>query len=192
MDGQSGVGWKVTSETTVYDCSPWIKLCRQEIELPNGKKVNDYHRIVLPDFAVMYVETGAGEVIVERQYKHGVGKVTLTLPAGLLNKGENPMEAAQRELLEETGYEAEGWEFLGSFVQNSNYGGSKAHMYRARNARRVAKPNSGDLEEMEILLMKPEAVMAALRKNEFHVAIFAATIAMATHPGMGRGGSSAD
>jgi ADP-ribose pyrophosphatase len=154
----------------------------QRVRLPDGRVVDDYHRILLPDYSVMYVETEDGRVVVERQYKHGVGDVTLTLPAGLLKAGEDPLEGARRELLEETGYEASNWGCLGQFVQNSNYGGSRAHVYRATGARRVAEPDAGDLEHIEIVLMTRHELFQALRANRVQVTSFAATIALATHP----------
>ena len=145
--------WEVLGRRAVYSCPPWMTVELHTVRLPDGRIVEDYHRIVLPDYSVMYVETSDGRVVVERQYKHGVGHATLTLPAGLISPGEEPVVGARRELLEETGYEADGWESLGTFVQNSNYAGSRAHVFRARNARRVAEPDSGDLEHIEIVLM---------------------------------------
>lgn len=179
--------WEVIQSRQVYSCPPWISLELQQIRLPDGRMVDDYHRIILPDYSVMFVETEDGRVVVERQYKHGVGAVTLTLPGGLVSPGEDPLIGAQRELLEETGYEAEHWRSLGSYVQNSNYAGSRGHLYAARNARWVREPNSGDLENIEILLLSREELLAAVQRNEVEVTSFVAAIALATHPGLSVG-----
>src|SRR5262245_60957605 len=118
--------WEIVDRRAVYACPPWITVELQQIRLPDGRLIDDYHRSLLPDYAVMFVETADGHVVVEKQYKHGVGAVTLTLPAGLMKPEEDPLLAAKRELLEETGYEASEWRCLGQFVQNSNYAGSRA------------------------------------------------------------------
>lgn len=174
--------WQVQHRQAVYACPPWITVERQRIRLPEGKIVEDYHQVLLPDYCVMYVETPEGLILVERQYKHGVGDITLTLPAGLIKPDEDPLLAAKRELLEETGFEATDWRPMGKFVQNANYGGSRAHLYAAKNARKVAEADSGDLEHIELVLMPRAEVFAALRENRFQVTSFAATIALATHP----------
>lgn len=178
--------WEILSRQAVYDASPWIRVERQRILLPDGRVVDDYHQLLLPDYAIVYAETADGQVIMQRQYKHGVGKVTLTLPGGLIRKGEDVLLGAQRELLEETGYEAPDWRFLGQFVQNSNYGGSRGHLYAARNAKWVVAADPGDLEEIEVVMMSRADVLAALARNEIEVSSFAAAIAMATHPALDR------
>ena len=149
--------------------------------------VNDCHQLSMPEYTVVFAETDDGRVIVERQYRHGIGEVTLMLPAGLKEEGEEPVQAAQRELLEETGYAAREWKQLGSFVPNSNYGCGKAHLFHAHAAYRVKEPNAGDLEEIEILLMTPEELLQAVRSGEVLSMSVAAAIAMATNPRLAKG-----
>ena len=69
------------------------------------------------DFAVVVAVTEQGELVIERQYRHGIEKVIWELPAGAIEPGEDPQEAAKRELLEETGYKAEKLEFCLSWHQ---------------------------------------------------------------------------
>lgn len=174
--------WEVLNSCEVFVASPWIKVSVEQVRLPDGRVVDDYHQIVLGESAVIFAQTRDGRVIMERQYKHGIGKVTLVLPAGLIEDGENAMVAAQRELLEETGYTSDDWCPLGSFVAHGNYSCFKLHVFMARNAQRVAKPHSGDLEDMEIVLMKPEAILNAIREGEITLLGTVATIALATNP----------
>jgi ADP-ribose pyrophosphatase len=176
------LAWEVLSTRTIYSAPPWVTLSLQQVCLPDGRVILDYHRLQLPEYCVVFAETIEGRVIVERQYKHGVGAVTLMLPAGLIEPGEAPLKAAQRELLEETGYQAADWQLLGSFVPNSNYGCGKAHLYLARQARRIAEPDAGDLEEMEILLLARDELFAAVRGGQIHATSVVAAIALATHP----------
>jgi ADP-ribose pyrophosphatase len=174
--------WQIFSERPVYEANPWMQVSVQQLRLPDGRTIDDYHQIRLTDFAVVYAETADGRVLVERQYKHGIGQVTLTLPAGMVEQGEDPLEGARRELLEETGYVADDWRNLGSYVVNSNYGCGRAYLFAARNARCVAAPNSGDLEEMTVELMPVADLILAARKGEVVALSSATALAMATHP----------
>ena len=174
--------WEVLKNQELFVAEPWIKLSVQQVRLPDGRVVNDYYQIRLPEFTVIFAQTAGGGVIMERLYKHGVGEVSLVLPAGLIENGEDPLAAAQRELLEETGYTSDDWQPLGSFVEHGSYGCGKAHLFVARNAQQVADPDSGDLEDMEIILMKPEDVVNAICNGDVALLGTVAVIALATNP----------
>lgn len=112
--------------------------------------------------------------------------ISLVLPSGVIEKGERPEEAARRELLEETGYAAEQWRSLGSYVGDANYGMGRAHLFVAEGARPVGQPNSGDLEEMEVMLMSVAELLAAVRKGAVASLPVVAPMALATHPVLGK------
>jgi ADP-ribose pyrophosphatase len=159
--------WQVLDDVEVYSAPPWIKVHRQRVRLPNGRIVDSYHQIVLPDYAIIAAQTADGKFIVERQYKHGIGTASLILPGGVIDRGEKPRNAAKRELLEETGYEADGWREIGVYVSSSNYGCGRAHVFSSRNARKITEPNSGDLEDMEIVLLDASGLLRAVRSGKF-------------------------
>ena len=98
---------------------------------------------------------------------------------GYLDEGEQPLEAARRELLEETGYEAEEWRPLGRYAVDANRGCGVGHLFLAIGARKVAEPAADDLEEQELLTLTREQVETALAAGEFEVMSWAATMALA-------------
>ena len=119
------------------------------------------------------------QVILIRQYKHGPRRVGLHVPGGYLASGENPLETARRELLEETGYASDRWRSLGSYTCNANQGCGRAHLFAATHARRVTAPKPGDLEQMEVVLLSREAVSAALAGGQVHTIDNAAALLLA-------------
>lgn len=174
--------WQTLSSEDVYVSEPWLKLSVEQIRLPDGHIVNGYHRVQMQDYATIFAQVPDSRVIVLRQYKHGVGRVSLMLPGGGIHDSEDPLETAKRELLEETGYTAENWQHLTSFVSSANYRCSHGHIFTACNAQQVAAPNSGDLEEMETVLMTPTDLMTAVKQGEVVVLGAIAAIALALNP----------
>ena len=159
--------WKVRGETELLDASPFLKVSAQRIELPDGRIIDNFYQLAMPDFAAILAESEDGRIVVLRCYRHGVRRVCLTVPGGHLAPGEDPLAAAKRELLEETGYEGHEWHSLGQFVTNANHRCQTAHFFRARGCRKVRAASSGDLEESEVLLMRRAEVLAAFRAGEF-------------------------
>lgn len=173
--------WETIENKDLLVRDPWVKLSVQTVLLPNGNVVDDYYQIRLPEYAVVFAETTDGRVIIERQYKHGVGESSLVLPSGLIELGEAPLDAAQRELLEETGYSANDWRYIGGFVVNGNYGCGKAHIFIAHNASQVNEPNSGDLETITVLTMSLSEILEATYSGQVKVLSSAAAIALASN-----------
>ncbi len=171
--------WQVLKTSEVFSAEPWLTLSVQQVRVPDGRVIDDFYQLALPDFIVVFAETVPGDVIMIRQYKHGARRTSLTLPGGLVEKGEAPEEAAKRELLEETGYQADSWKSLGSYVVNGNLGCGKGYFFMAAGAEQVQEPASGDLETMEIELLTPGRLREALRNGEVMLLNHAAAIAMA-------------
>jgi 8-oxo-dGTP pyrophosphatase MutT (NUDIX family) len=94
--------WAVLSKQEVFDGSPWLRVFAEKLRLPDGREIESFYRLEMPDYAVIFATVG-DRIVVQRNYKHGPARVGLHLPAGYLEPDEEPLAAAQRELLEETG-----------------------------------------------------------------------------------------
>lgn len=171
--------WTVLERHEIYEALPWLRLEKEKVRLPNGRVIDDYHRLTLPDFVVAFAETRDHQYVVISQYKHAVGHASLTFPGGQVEKDETPLEAVSRELLEETGYVASNWRCLGAFTVNGNLGCGRGHFYVSNNAERNRAPCSGDLEAMEIKLMSKEMLLAAFANAEFVLLNHASLLALA-------------
>ncbi|WP_431859971.1 NUDIX hydrolase [Azospirillum sp.] len=178
--------WRVAASRDLLDASPFLKVRVESIELPDGRRIDDYYQLEMPSFACIFAETEDGRVITCRQYRHGPRRISLVFPGGHLNASEDPLEAAKRELLEETGYEGAEWQDLGAYMVNSNQGGPVSHMFRAIGCRKVAEPDADDLEESEVLFLTRAELMEAAGRGEFALLTQIALFAMVTNADLTR------
>lgn len=175
--------WEVLSSEERLTIDPWLTVRTETIRLPNGRQVENFVQLEQPDFVCIYPETADGRVICLRQYRHGPRRECLTFPGGHLDHSDERLVAcAQRELLEETGYVAAAWIYLGGYVVNANARGAVSHMFRATGCRQVAEPDSGDLEDSRIELLTPAEITAAAGRGEMPIITQIALLTMATHP----------
>jgi len=172
--------WKVLSEEVVYDYPPYIRVEKQKVLLPDGRRIEDYHKLVMPSFCVICALTEASELILLRGYKHGIGRIELSLPGGFIEPNEDPLLAAKRELIEETGHTAEEWQPLGDFIPHGNYRCGRAYVFIAKKSRRVQNPSSGDLETTEVEAVKMEKMQESIRDGEISSLSSVAAIGLAT------------
>lgn len=171
--------WRVLDQRTLVDRRPWYRIDEQRVELPDGRVIDGYAQMRLRDYAIVVALTEDDHLLVERMYKHGPGRVVLDLVAGLVEDSERPADAAKRELREETGYESERWTSLGSYVVNSNYGCGRMHAFLATDAKQTLRPDSPDLEEMELMLLPFREAVDRLLQGKVELLSAAAAIALA-------------
>lgn len=152
--------WETLRRRVLLEKPPHLTVFADDVRLPNGTVVQDYLRLEMPDFVVVVPVNKAGQIGLIRSYKRGVGSIDVQPPAGMIEPGEAPAEAARRELLEETGCSASAWRSLGSYVIMGNLRGGMAHIYLAEGAETMQAPDSGDLEEQEVLWLVRDHVKA--------------------------------
>ena len=89
---------------------PWLTVRRDSLKLPNGKLNPEFYVLEYPSWVNVTAITEDGMFVMIRQYRHGLGQVGIELCAGVVEEGEAPLDAARRELEEETGYTGGEWE----------------------------------------------------------------------------------
>lgn len=171
--------WRTRSRRTLVDLSPWLSVEARVVELPDGRVIDDWPWVESREFANVVAVTEDGLFLVFRQTKFAVAGLTLGPVGGYLEPDEDPLEAAKRELLEETGHEAANWTSLGRYPVDGNRGCGVGYLYLAKGARKVAEPSADDLEEQELLTMTRDEVEAALLAGRFGVLSWAAVVALA-------------
>src|SRR5512139_758603 len=108
--------WKTISRRVVLEQPPFLTVEEHEVELPDGRVIPDWPWIITPNFINVVAVTTEGKCLLFRQGKYALDDLSLAPVGGYLESGEEPLSAARRELLEETGYTATGWTDLGRYT----------------------------------------------------------------------------
>ena len=114
------------------------------------------------DWVNVVALTADGQIVLVRQFRHGAERITLEVPGGVIDAGEDPAAAAARELLEETGYAGGPPVHLGTVDPNPAIQSNRCHTYRIDGCARVAEPELDPGEDIEVVTMPAEDVDAAV------------------------------
>jgi ADP-ribose pyrophosphatase len=171
--------WRRLASRLLLDRSPWLRVFADDVELPDGRRIEGYLRVDGRPYAAVFAVTEDQRAVFIRGYKYGPNRGCVQLPAGYLEEGEAPEAAARRELLEETGYQAQQWEDLGACYPDGNRGFGVAHFFLARAARAVQAPDSGDLEEVTVRTVPLAEIPALLASGEMVELSSVACVALA-------------
>lgn len=143
--------WKILRSRYLLN-RPWMRLREDAVERPDGAPM-DVHIVEYPDWTCVVPLTDDGRLVLVEQYRHGIGRTCLEPPGGVRDPGEAPLDAARRELLEETGYAADAWELLGRAAPDPVRFTNEATAYVATGARRVAAPALDPTEDIAVRLV---------------------------------------
>lgn len=167
--------WKILSSEYLIK-RPWLTARRDKVELPDGRVNDEYYVLEYPDWVNVIAITKDGEFIMEKQYRHGLGVESIELPCGVMEEGEDPMTAAQRELLEETGYAGGEWSKLMTISANPGSMSNLTHCYLAVGVEKVADQSLDATEDLTVHLMSREDVKALLDNDQLCQALMIAPL----------------
>jgi ADP-ribose pyrophosphatase len=152
---------KISGET-VFD-GVLLKVSRDTVRLPNGATATREH-IVHPGAVMILPVLANGDLVMERQFRYPLGRDFIEFPAGKLDRGEEPLAAAKRELLEETGYQARHWEFLASIHVAIAYSNERIDLFLAEGLE-LHQAKLDEEEFLEILTVPPAQAIAWLAEG---------------------------
>ena len=158
--------WQVVGEKLLFDASPWFKVTRETLLLPDGRQISDYYQVAAPSYVEVVPVRSDGRIQCLWRYKHGPRRINVGLPAGYIDGDEQALAAAQRELQEECGLASDEWISLGAFTIDGNRGQAKAHMFLAWDCVAVERIPSDDLEVGEQVWLTADELEAHLREGD--------------------------
>ena len=152
--------WLEHSEKTLIETRVFaVRALRRKS--PRDGEHHDFWVIDPPNWVNIVALTDDGQIVLIEQWRHGSRSVVLEIPGGMLDPGEDALTAAKRELLEETGYAAEDWAWIGEVLPNPAIQSNRCATYLARNARKVAETRFDTTEEC-VLRLEPANTAADL------------------------------
>ncbi|MEZ0450943.1 NUDIX hydrolase [Sphingobacterium thalpophilum] len=167
--------WKLLSSE--YICKePWATLRKDTCELPDGRINDHYYVLEYPDWVNMVGITEQNELLVIKQYRHGAGMLSLEIPAGTMEPGENPVDAAIREMLEETGYAFDHIEEIATLYANPATSGNVTYTYLMTGGRKVQEQALDDHEEIDVYLVPLPEAKKMLLDNRFSQALHSSAL----------------
>lgn len=164
----------------------YIDFREARYRLPNGTEIAPFYHYSGRDFVVIAARDTEDRYICVRQYRVGIDAVTTEFPAGGIERGESALEAAKRELLEETGAVAERWTELGSFFANPTMGTSRAHCFLAEGCRVVSAQALDESECVVYVRLGEEELRRAMEDGSFAQAVHIALYYKAREAGEGK------
>ena len=167
--------WKIL-DTEYLIRRPWLTARRDKVKLPDGRIIDEYYVLEYPTWINVIALTADGQMVFVRQYRHALGVTRLELTAGVVEQGETPLHAAQRELQEETGYGGGQWrEFLVT-APNPGVMTNLTHTFLAEGVTRISTQHLDPTEDLEVHLCSPHEALTMLQQGEFLQALMVAPL----------------
>jgi ADP-ribose diphosphatase len=166
--------WLTVETRTVY-CTPIFDLNRRRSSHPRRGQ-HDFYLLEVPNWVNIIPLTARNEVVMVRQFRHGIGGFTLEIPGGMMEPDDaDPADAARREMVEESGYDSPDIIALGRVHPNPAMQGNYCYTYLARGVRKVAEPVADGAEETQVKLVPMRDVAGLIASGKIsHALVIAA------------------
>lgn len=168
--------WKTLKSEYLFN-RPWLTIRKDCVQIPNGQINNEFYVLEYPDWVNVIAITRDGSFVMEKQYRHGLGKTCYEIPAGVIEEGETPLEAARRELIEETGYGEGEWRELMTLSGNASTTNNLSHCFVAINVKKISDEQHLDrTEDIQVCLLSREEVLDLMLNDNVRQALMAAPL----------------
>lgn len=183
-DKQNNLAWEeISTEHIVQD--QWIDFRRSAYRFPDGSVFEPFYSYSRRDYVVIVASDTDGKYLCVRQFRHGIKQVTTEFPAGGIERtdgkeygsrggslaSEDALEAAKRELLEETGYASDDWTHLLTVPSNATISDNYAHIYMAKNCRKAGEQNLDETEFLNVKKYSSTEIEEMINKGQFQQAV---------------------
>ena len=182
-DQENLVWQEVRTEHIVQD--QWIDFRRTAYRLPDGKVYEPFYNYSRRDYVVIVASDEKGDYLCVRQFRQGIKKVTTEFPAGGVERTdgreygadsdraatEDVLQAAKRELLEETGYVSDHWSYLFSVPSNATIADNYAHIFKAENCKRSGEQKLDETEFLNVRKYSAAELEELIHQGKFQQAV---------------------
>ncbi len=159
------IKWKIHKKEVVLTAHVF-RYQKVQSESPTNHQIGDFDVVQCLNWVNVIALTPKGECILVKQYRHGIEDVTLEIPGGAINMGEDPLLAAKRELQEETGYSSSKWIFLGKVDANPAFMNNSCETYLALDVFKTHAQELDPFEEIEVVIKPVSEIKKLIRERE--------------------------
>lgn len=167
--------WKLLDSKYIIQ-RPWATLRVDKLELPNGNIKDEYYVLEYPTWVNMIGVTASNTLLFVKQYRHGAAEIVVELPAGVVEAGENPEDAARREFLEETGYAFDNIEYICELYANPATSGNITYTYLLTGGVKVKDQELDNSEDIEVVELTIEEAKELLFENKIGQALHSSAL----------------
>ena len=158
----------------------WISVRADRCRTADGVEIAPFYVLEYPDWVLVVALDDEEHVLLVEQYRHGLGIVSLELPAGGIEPGDaDPIRAAARELAEETGHEAERWQHIAALAANPASQNNRCHVLLAQGARHARAPKDEPSERLQIVRLPVAEAVRRARSGAIVQAMHVAALSLA-------------
>ena len=156
--------WSIVKSEYLFN-RPWLTVRKDCIRLPDGRENPEFYVLEYPDWVNVIAITEDGKYIMEKQYRHGLGITEYELCAGVIEQGETPLEAAKRELSEETGYGEGEWSEFMQICGNPSCTNNITHCFIAKNVKKISEQHLDKTEDITPILLDIKDIKTILKED---------------------------
>ncbi|MDL2402320.1 NUDIX hydrolase [Rhizobium mayense] len=173
--------WQVKSSTHLLH-DRWLTVRADTCVTAEGVEIAPYYVLEYPDWVEVVALDAEDNIYLVQQYRHGLGVVALEVPGGAMDASDaNPVEAAARELREETGLSASEWEYVGALAPNPATHSNLSHIVLARNVEITMKPADDPTERTRLIRMPIRQAIGLALEGKMIQVIHVAALTLALH-----------
>lgn len=167
--------WKTLASEYLFR-RPWLTARCDRVELPDGRVCEDFYILEYPEWVNVIAVTDDGKYVMVRQYRHGLQQVLTELCAGCVEPGEEPLAAAQRELLEETGFGGGRWRAFDVLAPNASANTNQSHTFIAEGVSLKSEQHLDASEDIAVELYTEAELLDLLRSGAIKQTTMAAPL----------------
>lgn len=154
----------------------WVRLRKDHVILPNKREIEDFYVIERPNLVHVIAITSDNQYILEKQYRYAINRECYEICAGLIEQGETPLEAAKRELLEETGYAGGNWIPYGEYAIDPSNMTDISYAFIAKGVCKIRKQNLDPTELISVETVSSNELFNLLQSGKIVSGLMAAPL----------------
>ena len=173
--------WEI-KESEILVSTGFFKLRKDKVYMPHIKEDKPAFIAEHYDWVNVVAITPQEEIVFTKQYRHGIQRVCLEIPGGMMEKDDtSPGEAIKRELMEETGYSGDHIQSLGKISPNPAFQNNFVHPFLMKGVTRMGDQNLDETEEIEVILIPKKEIPSLIESGEISQLFTIASLYLAFH-----------